>query len=119
METRLDEQLQAVAEQRAELDAKETEAIAAVHGEDQENTLLIGTFLEAKARRAFELIDKRPRQPTTELDGTFDDSEDDENRSMLDCAEAEKEAGKVVQPEEVGQREEMGKVVRPENGEQI
>ncbi|KAF8540206.1 hypothetical protein BDD12DRAFT_880863 [Trichophaea hybrida] len=46
LENRLDEQLQAISEQRAELDRKEREAIATMLQKDQENKLLIGSFLE-------------------------------------------------------------------------
>jgi len=46
LENRLDEQLHAISEQRAELDRKEREAIATMLQEDQENKLLIGSFLE-------------------------------------------------------------------------
>jgi hypothetical protein len=46
LENRLDEQLRAIYEQRAELDRKEKEAIAVMLSEDQENKLLIGSFLE-------------------------------------------------------------------------
>jgi hypothetical protein len=53
LENRLDEQLQAISEQRAELDRKEKEAIATMLQEDQENKLLIGSFLEGAVKIAF------------------------------------------------------------------
>ncbi|KAH8587971.1 hypothetical protein B0O99DRAFT_731242 [Bisporella sp. PMI_857] len=53
LENRLDEQLQAISEQRAELDKKEKEAIATMLQEDQENKLRIGSFLEDAVKNTF------------------------------------------------------------------
>jgi len=53
LENRLDEQLHALSEQRAELDRKEKEAIATMLQEDQENKLLVGSFLEDAVKITF------------------------------------------------------------------
>ncbi len=53
LENRLDEQLQAISEQRAELDRREREAIATTLQEDKENKLLIGSFLEDAVNTIF------------------------------------------------------------------
>ena len=53
LENRLDEQLQAISEQRAELDRQEKEAIETMLQEDQENKLLIGSFLEDAVKNIF------------------------------------------------------------------
>ena len=53
LENRLDEQLQAISEQRAELDRKEKEPIATMLQEDHENKLLIGSFLEDAVKTTF------------------------------------------------------------------
>lgn len=46
LESRLDEQLQTIYEQRAELDKKESSTIAATLHEDKQNEVLIGSLLE-------------------------------------------------------------------------
>jgi hypothetical protein len=53
LENRLDQQLQAISEQRAELDRKEKEVIATMLQEDQENKLRIGSFLEDAVKNTF------------------------------------------------------------------
>jgi len=53
LENRLDEQLQTINRQRAELDKKEQESIAAMLKENQENKLLIGSFLEDAVNSTF------------------------------------------------------------------
>ena len=53
LENRLDEQLQAISEQRAELDRQEKEAVATMLQEDHENKLLIGSFLEDAVENIF------------------------------------------------------------------
>jgi uncharacterized membrane protein len=50
--------------QRAELDRKEQEAIATMLKDYQENKLLIGSFLEASCREAFEMDDVRHVEST-------------------------------------------------------
>jgi len=55
LENRLDGQLKMIQEQRAELDRKETDAVATMLREDIENKLLIGSILEASVREAFSL----------------------------------------------------------------
>jgi hypothetical protein len=58
LENRLDEQLQAISEQRAELDRKEKEAITTMLQEDQENKLLMGSFLEDAVKTTIGLPDE-------------------------------------------------------------
>jgi hypothetical protein len=58
LENRLDEQLQAISEQRAELDRRESEAIATMLQDDQENKMLIGSFLEDAVNTTFGLPDE-------------------------------------------------------------
>lgn len=55
LENRLDEQLQFLREQRAELDRKETEAVATMFRMDLENKLTVSSNLEASVREAFGL----------------------------------------------------------------
>ena len=73
LENRLDEQLRAISEQRAELDRMEQEAIATMLKDDQENKILIGSFLEASCREAFEMDDIR--QVETAIDRSQTDSD--------------------------------------------
>ena len=56
---RLDEQLRAISEQRAELNRMEQEAIATMLKDDQENKILIWSFLEASCKETFEMDDIR------------------------------------------------------------
>lgn len=53
LENRLDKQLQEICEQRAELDRKEKEIMAKTVQEDQENKVLVGSFLEAAVKKIF------------------------------------------------------------------
>lgn len=79
LENRLDEQLRAIEEQRAELDRQEQEAIATMLKEDQENKNLVGSFLEAACKEAFEVDDGREVEAAvvdweqTDSDKTNDD----------------------------------------------
>jgi hypothetical protein len=50
LENRLDAQLPAISEQRAELDRQERETIATILKDDQENKIPIGSSLEASCR---------------------------------------------------------------------
>jgi uncharacterized coiled-coil protein SlyX len=52
LENRLDEQLRAISEQRADLDRMEQEAMAIMLKDDRENKILIGSFLEASCKEA-------------------------------------------------------------------
>jgi hypothetical protein len=83
LENRLDEQLRAISEQRAELDRKEQEAIAAMAKDDQENKALIGSFLEASCREAFEMDDIRHVESTA-MDRLETDSDDDGHRFIAE-----------------------------------
>jgi hypothetical protein len=74
LENRLDEQLRAISEQRAELDRMEQEAIATMLKDDQENKILIGSFLEASCREAFEMDDIK--QVETAIDRSQTDSDE-------------------------------------------
>jgi hypothetical protein len=62
---RLDEQLRAISEQRVELDRQEQEAMATMLKDDQENKILIGSFLEASCKEAFEMDDIRHVESNT------------------------------------------------------
>ena len=78
LENRLDEQLQAISEQRAELDRKEKEAIAIMLQEDQENKLLIGSFLEDAVNSTFGRPDEiRPVESTNMVNGVHESNGDD------------------------------------------
>jgi hypothetical protein len=78
LENRLDEQLQAISEQRAELDRKEKEAIAIMLQEDQENKLLIGSFLEDAVNTTFGRPDEiRPVESTNMVNGVHESNGDD------------------------------------------
>jgi hypothetical protein len=74
LKNRLDEQLRAISEQRAELDRMEQEAIATMLKDDQENKILIGSFLEVSGREAFEMDDIR--QVETAIDRSQTDSDE-------------------------------------------
>jgi hypothetical protein len=75
-ENRLDEQLRAISEQRAELDRQEQEAIATMLKDDQENKILIGSFLEASCRETFEMDDIRQVESTDQLETESDENND-------------------------------------------
>ena len=68
--------------QRAELDRKEQEAIATMLKDDQENKLLIRSFLEASCREAFEMDDVRHVESTTmdRLETDSGENNDDDHR---------------------------------------
>lgn len=77
LENRLDEQLQAISEQRAELDRRERDAVATMLQSDQHNKQLIGLFLEDAIMIAFGRPDKvRPIESTNMVNG-----EQESNRS--------------------------------------
>ncbi|KAH8684278.1 hypothetical protein BGZ60DRAFT_397194 [Tricladium varicosporioides] len=70
LENRLDEQLRDIFEQRAELDRREKDAIAMMLRGDQENKLLIGSFLENAINTTFGQPDKiRPTESLNMVDG--------------------------------------------------
>jgi hypothetical protein len=78
LENRLDEQLRAIEEQRAELDRQEREAIATMLKDDQENKMLIGSLLEASCKEAFVLDDSGEEEATTvDREQTDSDKNDD------------------------------------------
>ena len=77
LENRLDEQLQAISEQRAELDRKERGAISTMLQEDQENKLLIGSFLEDAVNITFGQPDEIGPVESTSM--VNDAPESDEN----------------------------------------
>jgi hypothetical protein len=64
LENRLDERLRTISEHRAELNRKEQEAIVTMLKDDQENKILIGSFLEASCREPFETDDIRHTEST-------------------------------------------------------
>jgi hypothetical protein len=72
-----------VSKQRAELNRKEQEAIAAIAKDDQENKVLIGSFLEASCREAFEMDDIRHVESTA-IDRLETDSDDDGHRFIAE-----------------------------------
>lgn len=85
LENRLDEQLRAISEQRAELDRKEQEAITAMLKDDQENKILIGSLLECSCREAFEM--DKSKQVETALDRSqteSDENNDDDQRIIAE-----------------------------------
>ena len=71
LENRLDEQ-------RAELDRMEEEAIAIMLKDDQKNKILIGSFLEASCRDAFEMDDIRQVETVIDRSQTDSDENNDE-----------------------------------------
>jgi hypothetical protein len=78
LENRLDEQLQAISEQRAELDRREREAIATMLQEDQENKLLIGSFLEDAIDTTFGRLDEIvPVESTNMINGAHESDKND------------------------------------------
>ncbi|KAL5330312.1 hypothetical protein ACEPPN_003838 [Leptodophora sp. 'Broadleaf-Isolate-01'] len=78
LENRLDEQLQAISEQRAELDRKEREAIATMLQEDEENKLLIGSFLEDAVNTTFGRPDEAgPVESINVVNGAHESDGDD------------------------------------------
>jgi hypothetical protein len=84
LENRLDEQLQAISEQRAELDRKEKEAIATMLQEDQENKLLIGSFLEDAVKITFGGPDEiGPVELTNMVNGAHE-SDKDERENVVE-----------------------------------
>ena len=85
LENRLDEQLQAISEQRAELDRMEKEAIAAMLQEDQENKLLIGSFLEDAIKITFGRPEVVPVQSTNMANSTHesDGNDEDEQENLM------------------------------------
>ncbi|RDL40953.1 uncharacterized protein BP5553_00932 [Venustampulla echinocandica] len=91
LENRLDEQLQVISEQRAELDRKEKEAIATMLQDDQENKLLIGSFLEDAVKITFRRLG----------DGGPGASK---NKSMVENPESAEESGDTPDYQEFGAR---------------
>jgi hypothetical protein len=85
LENRLDEQLRAISERRAELDRQEQEAIAIMLKEDHENRLLIGSLLEESCREAFE------REEVARVETAIDHppTESDENNEDQKIVEVE------------------------------
>ena len=86
LENRLDEQLQAISEQRAELDRKENEAIATMLQEDHENKLLIGSFLEDAVKTTFGRPDEiGPAESTNMANGAHesDGNDRDEDEGVV------------------------------------
>ncbi|KAH9213623.1 hypothetical protein DL95DRAFT_447010 [Leptodontidium sp. 2 PMI_412] len=78
LENRLDEQLQAISEQRAELDRREREAIATMLQEDEENKLLIGSFLEDAVNITFGRPDEAgPVESINVVNGAHESDGDD------------------------------------------
>jgi hypothetical protein len=78
LENRLDEQLQAISEQRAELDRREREAIATMLQEDQENKLLIGSFLEDAIDTTFGRLDEiAPVESTNMINDAHESDKND------------------------------------------
>ena len=75
---RLDEQLRAISEQCVELDRQEQEAMATMLKDDQENKILIGSFLEASCKEAFEMDDIRHVESNTINRLETDSDENDE-----------------------------------------
>ncbi|MCJ1247429.1 hypothetical protein MMC30_004643 [Trapelia coarctata] len=97
LENRLDEQLEGIAEQRAELDKKEREVTSKMLEEDQKSKTHIGSFLEATVRRIFGVADKPPTQSALEMMNTaFDDNE---HKSRLNLADGITEWMGLVRPE--------------------
>lgn len=83
LENRLDEQLRTISEQRAELDRKEQDAIATMLRDDQDNKMLIGSFLEASCKEAFEIADvKQDSTALIRLHTDSDDNDDDAHGSI-------------------------------------
>ena len=78
LENRLDEQLRAISEQHAELDRMEQEAIATMLKDDQENKILIASFLEASCREAFEMDDIRQVEMAIDRSQTDGDENNDD-----------------------------------------
>lgn len=62
LESRLDKQLQTICEQRAELDKKESSAIADTLQEDKQNEILVGSLLEYYLRDMLALDWSNSRQ---------------------------------------------------------
>jgi hypothetical protein len=86
LENRLDEQLQAISEQRAELDRNEKKAVATMLQEDQENKFLIGSFLEDAVLTSFRRPDKiGPVESTNIVNGAHesDGNNGDENENVV------------------------------------
>ena len=81
LENRLDEQLRAISEQRAELDRMEQEAIATMLKDDQENKILIRSFLEASCREAFEMDDIKQVEMAIDRSQTDSDENNDDYSS--------------------------------------
>jgi hypothetical protein len=77
LENRLDAQLPAISEQRAELDRQERETIATILKDDQENKIPIGSSLEASCREAFEMDDIRQVESIDRLQTDSDEKNND------------------------------------------
>ena len=78
LENRLDEQLKAISDQRAELDRKEKNAIATMLQEDEENKLLIGSFLEEAVKNTFGHPEIGHPESTNMIDDAHESDESDE-----------------------------------------
>lgn len=103
LENRLDDQLQGITVQRAELDKKESEATTAMLEEVQKKITRIGSFLEATVRPIFKLDDKHATQPAMGMNGTLDDGEEAKSRVKLDLAEpGEEQQSATAQSEIIG-----------------
>ena len=78
LENRLNKQLRVISVQRAELDRQELEVMATMLKDDQENKILIGSFLEASCKEAFEMDDITHVESTTvdQLETDSDESDD-------------------------------------------
>lgn len=85
LENRLDDQLRQIQEQRAELDSREVEAMAATTKEDKENGLLVGSLLEASLREIMMNLDQPWHSSFSDESASSDekraakDTEDDKN----------------------------------------
>lgn len=89
LENRLDEQLRAINKQRAELDRQEEDAIATMLKEDQENKLLIGSFLEDAVKNTVGRPEVGSVESTNMLDAAHEGDEVDEDDEYENVMEPE------------------------------
>jgi hypothetical protein len=89
LENMLDEQLRAINKQRAELDRQEEDAIATMLKEDQENKLLIGSFLEDAVKNTVGRPEVESVESTNMLNAAHDGDEVDEDDEYENVMEPE------------------------------
>ena len=91
---RFEEELQVIAEERAELDRREKDALAKLRQEDREHGLLIGSILEASVRNIF------TRDVALPFEGKNDLDEAQVDVSLLEALDDSDEGGITLPPDD-------------------